>query len=76
MMGAPVVRLISVRSPVGERAGVVLDDRWAAIEDVVPDRPLTIMDFPADGDRVRVGIERIGVLEDVCRVEATAESAP
>jgi 2-keto-4-pentenoate hydratase/2-oxohepta-3-ene-1,7-dioic acid hydratase in catechol pathway len=29
----------------------------------------------ADGDRVRVEIERIGVLENVCRVEAIAGTA-
>jgi 2-keto-4-pentenoate hydratase/2-oxohepta-3-ene-1,7-dioic acid hydratase in catechol pathway len=31
--------------------------------------------FLADGDRVRVEIERIGVLENVCRVEAIAGTA-
>jgi 2-keto-4-pentenoate hydratase/2-oxohepta-3-ene-1,7-dioic acid hydratase in catechol pathway len=31
--------------------------------------------FLADGDRVSVEIERIGVLENVCRVEALAETA-
>lgn len=31
--------------------------------------------FLADGDRVRVEIERIGVLENVCRVEPTAGTA-
>jgi 2-keto-4-pentenoate hydratase/2-oxohepta-3-ene-1,7-dioic acid hydratase in catechol pathway len=42
------VRLISVRSLAGERAGVVVGDRWAAIEDVVPEGPLTMMDLLAD----------------------------
>jgi len=31
--------------------------------------------FLADGDRVSVAIERIGVLENVCRVETVAETA-
>ena len=31
--------------------------------------------FLADGDRVRVEIERIGVLENICRVESTAGTA-
>jgi 2-keto-4-pentenoate hydratase/2-oxohepta-3-ene-1,7-dioic acid hydratase in catechol pathway len=43
------VRLISVRSSAGERVGVAVGDRWAAIEDLIPDGPRTIMDLLTAG---------------------------
>lgn len=46
--GVAVVRLISVRSPEGERVGVAVDDRWASVEDLVPSGPPTIMDLLTD----------------------------
>jgi 2-keto-4-pentenoate hydratase/2-oxohepta-3-ene-1,7-dioic acid hydratase in catechol pathway len=44
------VRLISVRSPAGERVGVAVDDRWVLVEDLIPGGPRTIMDLLADPD--------------------------
>ena len=44
------MRLISVRSPAGERVGVAVDDRWAAMEDLLRDGPRTIVDLLEDVD--------------------------
>lgn len=41
------MRLISVRSPSGERAGVATDDGWAPLDELIPDGPQTIMDLLA-----------------------------
>lgn len=45
------MRLISVRSPAGERVGIAVEDHWAPIEEIVPDGPRTIMDLLADSER-------------------------
>jgi 2-keto-4-pentenoate hydratase/2-oxohepta-3-ene-1,7-dioic acid hydratase in catechol pathway len=37
------VHLISVRSPTGERLGVLSGDRWMPAEDILPGGPLTMM---------------------------------
>jgi 2-keto-4-pentenoate hydratase/2-oxohepta-3-ene-1,7-dioic acid hydratase in catechol pathway len=42
------VRLISVRVDDGERVGIAVDDRWSAVEDIVPGGPRTVMDLLAD----------------------------
>jgi 2-keto-4-pentenoate hydratase/2-oxohepta-3-ene-1,7-dioic acid hydratase in catechol pathway len=59
--GVRAVRLISVRSPAGERVAVAARDRWAAIEDLVAGGPRTIMDLLAAGastlDAVRDALE-------------------
>jgi 2-keto-4-pentenoate hydratase/2-oxohepta-3-ene-1,7-dioic acid hydratase in catechol pathway len=44
------LRLISVRSSAGERVGVAVADRWAAIEDLLRDGPRTILDLVEDAD--------------------------
>ena len=44
------MRLISVRSSAGERVGVAVEDRWAAIEDLLRDGPRTILDLLEDAD--------------------------
>jgi 2,4-didehydro-3-deoxy-L-rhamnonate hydrolase len=51
------VRLISVRSPAGERVGVAVDDRWATIEDLLRDGPRTMLDLLEDVD---VAVPAIG----------------
>jgi 2-keto-4-pentenoate hydratase/2-oxohepta-3-ene-1,7-dioic acid hydratase in catechol pathway len=39
------VRLISVRSQAGERLGVIVGDRWATVEDILPGGPRTFGDL-------------------------------
>jgi 2-keto-4-pentenoate hydratase/2-oxohepta-3-ene-1,7-dioic acid hydratase in catechol pathway len=51
------VRLISVRSPAGERVGVAVEDRWAAVEDLLRDGPRTMLDLLEDVD---VAVPAIG----------------
>jgi 2-keto-4-pentenoate hydratase/2-oxohepta-3-ene-1,7-dioic acid hydratase in catechol pathway len=51
------VRLISVRSRAGERVGVAVEDRWAAIEDLLRDGPQTMLDLLEDVD---VAVPAIG----------------
>jgi 2-keto-4-pentenoate hydratase/2-oxohepta-3-ene-1,7-dioic acid hydratase in catechol pathway len=66
------VRLISVRSAAGERVGVAVDDRWAAIEDLLRDGPRTILNLLEDVD---VAVPAIGAAlahADVERWQAIA----
>jgi 2-keto-4-pentenoate hydratase/2-oxohepta-3-ene-1,7-dioic acid hydratase in catechol pathway len=55
------VRLVSVRSPAGERVGVAAGDRWADADDLMPGGPRTIMDLCAGGssalDALRVAVD-------------------
>jgi 2-keto-4-pentenoate hydratase/2-oxohepta-3-ene-1,7-dioic acid hydratase in catechol pathway len=72
------VRLISVRTPAGERVGVAVDERWASIEEIVPDGPQTIMDLLADKDRhipaIRdaIGDEDAGAWQPLAEAELLA----
>jgi 2-keto-4-pentenoate hydratase/2-oxohepta-3-ene-1,7-dioic acid hydratase in catechol pathway len=46
------VRLISVRSLAGERAGVMTDDGWAPVDELLTDGPRTIMDLLAGSEGI------------------------
>jgi 2-keto-4-pentenoate hydratase/2-oxohepta-3-ene-1,7-dioic acid hydratase in catechol pathway len=62
-----IVRLISVRSPAGERLGVLSGDRWMPAEDILPGGPLTMMGLLRDGetslDALRIAASHVAVDE-------------
>jgi len=68
------VRLISVRSPAGERAGVMTDDGWAPVDELIPDGPQTIMDLLAAPDGILSAI-RAAVADRAVRQWRTVADA-
>jgi 2-keto-4-pentenoate hydratase/2-oxohepta-3-ene-1,7-dioic acid hydratase in catechol pathway len=72
--GVAAVRLISVRSPAGERVGVAGDDRWASVEELIPGGPRTIMDLLAAADGGLAALREAAAEADIQRWHPLADA--